>query len=152
MVHSCVRLSGWSASQPARCLTWCKLFNQLFFRHAMLVDTIDFSHSIPLSLILTLAGGHKVSTKQNLLASLSHTLFNSSAWNVIVCWSKSSCTSCFCYRLVGLAVKASASGAEDPGFDRNPTCARIFVGRVIPVYQWLKNWHSSGYPARRLVF
>ena len=41
------------------------------------------------------------------------------------------------YRLVGLVVKASASGAEDPG--SNPG---IFPGRVIPVteklaLQWL---------------
>ena len=43
-------------------------------------------------------------------------------------------------RLGGLVVKASASGAEDPG--SNPVCAGIFSGRVIPVtsklaLQWL---------------
>ena len=39
-----------------------------FFIPAMLIiliDTIDFSHFMPLSLTLTLAGGHKVSAKQN---------------------------------------------------------------------------------------
>ena len=43
--------------------------------------------------------------------------------------------------------KASASRAEDPGFE-----SRLrwdFFG--VESYQWLKNWHSSGYPARRLV-
>ena len=42
--------------------------------------------------------------------------------------------------LVGLVVKASASRAEDPGFET--ACAEIFPGRVIPVtsklaLQWL---------------
>ena len=45
-------------------------------------------------------------------------------------------------RLVGLVVKASASRAEDPGFESR--LRRDFWGG-------LKNWHSSGYPARRLV-
>ena len=48
--------------------------------------------------------------------------------------------------LVGLVVKASASRAEDPGFE---SCLRRdFFG--VESYQWLENWHSSGYPARRL--
>ena len=37
---------------------------------ARLIGTIDFYHFIPLSLTLTLPGGHKVSAKQNLLASM----------------------------------------------------------------------------------
>ena len=37
-------------------------------------------------------------------------------------------TSSFGYRLVGLVVKASTSGAEDPRFE-----SRFFPGRVIPV-------------------
>ena len=45
-----------------------------FFLAAMLIGTIDFCHFIPLSMALTLAGSHKVSTKQNLLASFSPTL------------------------------------------------------------------------------
>ena len=40
----------------------------------MLVTTINLCHFIPLSLTLTSAGGHKVSTMQNLLATFfSHT-------------------------------------------------------------------------------
>ena len=38
-------------------------------------------------------------------------------------------------RLVGLVVKASASGAEDPGFESR--LRRDFPGRVIPVTQKL---------------
>ena len=49
--------------------------------------------------------------------------------------------------LVGLVVKTSASTAEDPGFE---SCLhQDFFG--FESYQWLKNWHSSGYPARCLV-
>ena len=54
---------------------------------------------------------------------------------------------CLSYRLVGLVVKASASKAEDPGFESR--LLRDFSGKEL--YQWLKNWHSSGYPARRLA-
>ena len=36
---------------------------------AMLIGTIYLYHFVPLSLSLTLPGGHKVSLKQNLLAS-----------------------------------------------------------------------------------
>ena len=39
-----------------------------FFIPTMHIGTIDFYHFIPLSVALTLAGGHKVSAKQNLLA------------------------------------------------------------------------------------
>ena len=49
--------------------------------------------------------------------------------------------------LVGLVVKASASRAEDPRFESR--WRRDFFG--VESYQWLKNWHSSGYPARHLV-
>ena len=45
-----------------------------FSIHAMHVSAIDFFHFIKLSLTSTLPGGHKVSTKQNLLVSFSHTL------------------------------------------------------------------------------
>ena len=51
------------------------------------------------------------------------------------------------YRLVGLVVKASASRAEDPGFESR--LRRDLIG--VESYQWLKNWRSSGYPARRLA-
>ena len=46
-----------------------------------------------LSLTLTLPGGHKVSSDQNVLASFSGTLFSWSGWNLTLCWSKSSWTS-----------------------------------------------------------
>ena len=49
-------------------------------------------------------------------------------------------------RLAGLVVKASASRAEDPGFESG--LRRDFSG--VESYQWLRNWLSSGYPARRL--
>ena len=51
------------------------------------------------------------------------------------------------HHLVGLVVKASALRAEDPGFES--ACHGIFLGRVTPVTE--KNWHPSGYPARRLA-
>ena len=44
--------------------------------------------------------------------------------------------------------KASASRAEDPGFESR--LCRDFFG--VESYQRLKNWHSSGYPARRLAY
>ena len=49
--------------------------------------------------------------------------------------------------LVGLVVKASASRAEDPGFESRLR-RDIFL---VDSYQWLKNWHSSGHTARHLV-
>ena len=39
-----------------------------------LMGTIDFYHFIPLSLTLSVPGGHKVNAKQNLLVSFSTTL------------------------------------------------------------------------------
>ena len=48
-------------------------------------------------------------------------------------------------RLVGLVVKASASRVEEvPGLESH---LRQDFSRV-ESYQWLQNWHSSGYPAR----
>ena len=49
--------------------------------------------------------------------------------------------------LFGLVVKVSASKAEDTGFESR--LRRDFFR--VKLYQWLKNWHSSGYPARRLA-
>ena len=57
------------------------------------------------------------------------------------------CLFVFRDRLVGLVVKASASRAEGPGFKSR--LHRDFFG--VESYQWLKNWRSSGYPARRLA-
>ena len=48
--------------------------------------------------------------------------------------------------LAGLVVKASASRAEDPGFQSH--LRWLFFSQV---ESWLKNWHSSGYPARHLT-
>ena len=45
------------------------------FIPAMLIGTINFYHFIPLSLTLPFAGDHKVSTKQNLLASIFSHIF-----------------------------------------------------------------------------
>ena len=50
-------------------------------------------------------------------------------------------------RLAGPIVKASTSSAEDSGFESR--LHRDFSGDES--YQWLKSWHSSGYPAKRLA-
>ena len=42
----------------------------MFVIPTMLIGAIDFYHFLPISVTLTLAGGHKISTKQNLLAPL----------------------------------------------------------------------------------
>ena len=44
-------------------------------------------------------------------------------------------------------VKVSASRVEDPWFESR--LRQEFFG--VESYQWLKNWHSNGYPAKRLV-
>ena len=46
---------------------YTQTFQAIFFIPAMLIGTINFYHFIPLSVTLTLSGGHKVSAKQNLL-------------------------------------------------------------------------------------
>ena len=59
--------------------TFLPIFFFFFFcLPAVLIGTINFYHFIPLSVTLTLAGGHKVSNKQNLLVAISSTLFNCS--------------------------------------------------------------------------
>ena len=79
-VMGCVRPTSWLAG----CLVWQKtltldiahkLFNLFFFIPAMLIGTIDCYYFILLSLTMTLPWSHKVSTKQNLLASFSPTFF-----------------------------------------------------------------------------
>ena len=73
-------LSGRAASWPSYMVRTYKHYWQTFppnlFIPAMIIGAIDVYCSIPLSVTLTLAGGHKVSAKQILLASFSHTLFN----------------------------------------------------------------------------
>ena len=49
--------------------------------------------------------------------------------------------------LAGLVVKASALGVKDLGFESH--LQQDFFR--VESYQWLKIWHSSGYPARRLA-
>ena len=51
------------------------------------------------------------------------------------------------HHLVRRVVKVPASRAEDPGFESH---LRWNFSRV-ESYQWLQNWHSSGYPARCLA-
>ena len=51
------------------------------------------------------------------------------------------------HHLIGLVVKVSAWRVKDPGFKAH--LRRYFFG--VESYQWLNNWHSSGYPARHLV-
>ena len=53
------------------------------------------------------------------------------------------------YRLVGLVVKASTSRAENLRFESQAWIRQDFFR--VKSYQWLKHWHSSGYPARCLV-
>ena len=45
------------------------------FMPALCIATTDCFHSVPLSLTLILAGGHKVNTKRTPLASFSYTPF-----------------------------------------------------------------------------
>ena len=71
-VMSCVRLAGHSCM--VKIFSVGHFTNQFFLISAMPLGTIDFFHFIPLSLTLTLPGGHKVSTKQNLLLRF-HTCF-----------------------------------------------------------------------------
>ena len=51
-------------------------------------------------------------------------------------------------RLVSLVVKGFASRVADPGFY---SCLRHGDFFRVESYQWSTNWHSSGYPVRRLV-
>ena len=55
---------------------YTQTFQLKFFIPAMLIDSIDFYNLIPLSMTLTVPGGHKVSAKQDLFASFSPTIFS----------------------------------------------------------------------------
>ena len=55
---------------------YMQTFQPNCFIPAILLSTIDFYHFMLHSLTLALPGGHKVGTKQNLLASFSRRLFN----------------------------------------------------------------------------
>ena len=54
-----------------------------------------------------------------------------------------------CDRLVGLVVTRRPRERKIPG--SNPLATGFFRGRFVPVTLKKKNWHSSGYPARRLA-
>ena len=47
----------------------------------VILSKIDFFHSIPLLVTLSLAGGYKVNAKPSLMASFSHILFKGFGWN-----------------------------------------------------------------------
>ena len=65
----------------------------------------------------------------------------------LLTWSALSSTAVTEHCLFGLVVKAPALWGEHPGFE---SCLRRdFSG--VESYRWRQNWHSSGYPARRLV-
>ena len=97
---------SWSASWPAGWLScmaktfdighYTQTFQPIVFIPAMVIGIGDSYQFIPLSLVsvtMTFAEGQR---KANLLASLSCTLFNWSAWNLIWSWSNSNWTS-HCY-------------------------------------------------------
>ena len=48
---------------------YLKTFQPHFFTLALVIGTVNFYHFIPLSMTLTLVGGHKISAEQNLLVS-----------------------------------------------------------------------------------
>ena len=71
-VMSCICLDSQSAVLYGKNFNvghYTQTFYPQFFIPAILIGTIDFDHFILLSLTL----GYKVSMKQNLLASISHT-------------------------------------------------------------------------------
>ena len=71
-VMNCVSLAGCLAWQNFKVGCYMHILTN-FFIPAMFIGIIDFYNFIPLSLTLTMAGGHKVSTKQNLSARFSCT-------------------------------------------------------------------------------
>ena len=75
---SSVQLACRLAYKKLLCWTLHESFSTILFILAVLVGTIDFYHLVTLSLTLTLAGRHKVSAKQNTLASFSRTFFSRS--------------------------------------------------------------------------
>ena len=79
-------------SQAAKALIFEFTCIQTYFSTKLFHTCHTYRHHIPLSLTLTVPGGHKVSAKENLLILVSHTLFRWSGWNLIWWWSSSSWT------------------------------------------------------------
>ena len=82
-----VHLTVWPAALHGKNFTvghYTQRFQPNYFRHAMLIGTIDLYHFYyfhwPWPWL-------EVSTKQNILASFSSILFNQSWWILIWCWS-----------------------------------------------------------------
>ena len=80
-------------------------------------------------------------------------MYNSCRFRTTLTWTKNKTkknverSSCHDHRLVGLVVRRPPRKRKIPG--SNPACAGI--SPWVESYQWLQNWHSSGYPARRLA-
>ena len=75
------------------------VFKPNSLKTAMLMGTIDLCRFIPLSVVLSWAGGHRVNRRQNLLAWFACTLCSSWRWHLMWCWNKLSLTSCHCFRI-----------------------------------------------------
>ena len=101
---------------------WCGAVHQFSTNQTFTVDSGQASQYIPGSIEI-------LSTVKLLGTNLGNTFF-------------------FClFIFTGWFLKASASRAEDPGFESR--LRRNFSG--VESYQLLKNWHFSGCPARRLA-
>ena len=82
-VISWVQLAGQPSIMPGTNFSiglFTQTFWPIFFTPATLIGIADFYHFTPLSVTLTLTWGHKVSVKQNLLASFSCIHFDWSGW------------------------------------------------------------------------
>ena len=88
---------------------YTQIFQRNSFTPAMYIDTINSCHFLPVLVILTLAGGHKVNGRWNLWASFSFILFNWSGWNSVWCWSHSDWTLRCCF-LMRCSESAEISG------------------------------------------
>ena len=90
------RPAGHLCRQKISCWTLHPNFPTNFFLTCHVYRHQWLYHFIPIALTLTLAGGYKVSAKQNLLASFSHTLFDWSGWGLMWFGNSSSWqSSCF---------------------------------------------------------
>ena len=95
-VHPAGRLAVLRGKKTVNAGHYTQTVEPNFFIPAMLSSTIDLYHFLPLVMTLTWPGGHKVSAKQNLLASFSPALSIWSGWNVMWRWRNSGWTSWDC--------------------------------------------------------